>query len=72
MDKNIIHNNNPCMNWCMSNISLSEDPAGNIKPNKKTSTERIDPIVSLVMSIGNYLSSDSSESIYDSRGIISF
>ena len=70
--KNIIHNNNPCMNWCMSNISLSEDPAGNIKPNKKTSTERIDPIVSLVMSIGNYLSSDSSESIYDSRGIISF
>ena len=69
--KNIIHNNNPCMNWCMSNIALMEDPAGNIKPSKKASKDKIDPIVSLVMAMGCYLTSDSKESIYDTRGIIS-
>jgi len=68
--KNIIHNNNPCMNWCLSNVSLQEDPAGNIKPSKSKSVDRIDPIVALIMSLGCHLTTESSDSVYDERDIL--
>tara|TARA_R110001606_G_scaffold68796_4_gene157142 strand:- start:11345 stop:12889 length:1545 start_codon:yes stop_codon:yes gene_type:complete len=68
--KNIIHNNNPCMNWSMSNVSLLEDPAGNIKVAKNKSKEKVDPVVSLVMSLGCYLTTESGDSVYDTRGVL--
>ena len=68
--KNIIHDNNPCLNWCLSNVAIQEDPAGNIKPNKAKSTDRIDPIVALIMALGEYYSEDDGDSVYDERGII--
>ena len=68
--KNIIHNNNPCMNWCLSNTTLQEDPAGNIKPSKSKSVDRIDPVVALIMSLGCHLTTESSDSVYDERDIL--
>ena len=68
--KNIIHNNNPCLNWCLSNVTLQEDPAGNIKPNKSKSVDRIDPIVALIMAIGGYYSGEDESSIYDQRDLL--
>lgn len=68
--KNLIHNNNPCVNWCLSNVMIQEDPAGNIKPNKGKSVDRIDPIVALIMAFGSYFSGEDSDSVYDKRGIL--
>jgi len=68
--KNIIHNNNPCMNWCMSNVALQEDPAGNIKIAKNKSKEKVDPIIALVMALGSHLTTESSDSVYDERDIL--
>ena len=68
--KNIIHNNNPCLNWCLSNVTLQEDPAGNIKPNKSKSVDRIDPIVALIMALGGYYSGDDEASVYDQRDLL--
>ena len=68
--KNIIHNNNPCMNWCLSNVALQEDPAGNIKIAKNKSKEKVDPIVALVMALGSHLTTESNDSVYDTRGIL--
>jgi phage terminase large subunit-like protein len=68
--KNIIHNNNPCMNWCMSNVALQEDPAGNIKIAKNKSKEKVDPVVALVMALGCHLTTESGDSVYDTRGIL--
>ena len=68
--QNIIHNNNPCMNWMLSNVALQEDPAGNIKVAKNKSTEKVDGIVALVMALGEYYSDDEEESIYNNRGLI--
>ena len=68
--KNIIHDNNPCLNWCLSNITIQEDPAGNIKPNKSKSVDRIDPIVALIMALGCYYSEDDGTSIYEERDLI--
>ena len=68
--KNIIHDNNPCLNWCLSNITIQEDPAGNIKPNKSKSVDRIDPIVALIMALGGYYSEDDGTSVYDERDLL--
>ena len=50
--KQIEHDNNPVMNWSMSNLVAEQDPAGNIKPAKNKSSEKIDPCVALIMAIG--------------------
>ena len=46
------HGDDKVATWCASNVTIRTDPAGNIKPDKERSTERIDPIVALVMAIG--------------------
>ena len=70
LSKNIIHNNNPCMNWCLSNVALLEDGAGNIKVAKNKSKEKVDPVVALVMALGCHLTTESGDSVYDTRGIL--
>lgn len=50
--KEIAHGGNPVMRWMASNVSVEGDAAGNLKPSKKKSTERIDGIVASIMSIG--------------------
>jgi phage terminase large subunit-like protein len=37
------------------NVAVAQDPAGNLKPAKDKSTERIDGIVALIMAIGRAL-----------------
>jgi phage terminase large subunit-like protein len=46
------HNGNPVLAWMASNVAVDQDAAGNLKPSKAKSTERIDGIVALVMAIG--------------------
>ncbi len=67
----LIHNNNPLMRWCVGNVVADLDPAGNIKPSKSKSTERIDPIVALIMAIGRIIvTGEPKPSVYESRGIL--
>lgn len=48
----IQHPNDPVLNWAMSNVVVDQDPAGNVKPAKNKSTEKIDPAVALMMAVG--------------------
>lgn len=50
--RSFAHGGNPVLRWMSGNVSVSTDAAGNIKPDKKKSTERIDGIVALIMAIG--------------------
>lgn len=52
MSRNLKHNRHPVLRWMASNVMLKTDPAGNVKPDKAKSTERIDGIVALVMALG--------------------
>jgi len=45
LEKNIAHGGNPVLRWMMDNIYVKTDSAGNIKPDKEKSTERIDGAV---------------------------
>ena len=49
------------------------DPAGNIKPDKEKSTEKIDGAVAAVMALDRAIRhGGSSGSVYDDRGILVF
>jgi phage terminase large subunit-like protein len=45
------HDGDPVLRWCVGNVAVDTDPAGNIKPSKAKSTERIDSVVALVMAL---------------------
>lgn len=68
LDKEIAHGGHPVLRWMMSNCAVEIDPAGNIKPSKKKSTEKIDGVVSMIMAVG--VSGDDGGSVYESRGML--
>jgi len=43
------------------------DPAGNLKPDKEKSTDKIDGMVSLVMGLGEAMTQPGS--VYETRGV---
>jgi phage terminase large subunit-like protein len=55
IEENIWHDGNPVHAWMLGNVALSTDPAGNIKPDKAKSSNKIDGVVSDVMAYGTYL-----------------
>jgi phage terminase large subunit-like protein len=46
------HGGHPILRWMASNVAIKQDPAGNLKPDKGKSTERIDGIVVLIKALG--------------------
>jgi phage terminase large subunit-like protein len=66
----IAHGNNPVLTWMGNNLVASQDPAGNIKPDKEKSTERIDGMVALIMALGRALVNGDASSVYDDRGVL--
>ena len=51
LGRTLRHDGHPVLRWNISNVSVESDPAGNLKPSKKVSTERIDGAVALIMAI---------------------
>ena len=45
------HGGNPIMRFAADNVSVSMDPAGNLKPNKSTSQGKIDPIIGILLAL---------------------
>ncbi len=70
LGKQIRHGGHPVLRWMASNVAVAQDAAGNIKPAKDKSTERIDGIVALVMAIGLIIRQDNGPSVYEERGIV--
>jgi phage terminase large subunit-like protein len=70
LEKKLAHGGQPVLRWMMDNIFIRRDPAGNIKPDKEKSTEKIDGAVALIMALDRAIrcgSGDSGASIYDNR-----
>ncbi len=72
LEKNIAHGGHPVLRWMMDNIFVRTDPAGNIKPDKEKSTEKIDGAVATIMGLDRAIrnSGISTGSVYDERGIL--
>jgi phage terminase large subunit-like protein len=66
----VVHDGHPVLRWCVSNVTISTDPAGNIKPDKNKSTEKIDLAVSSIMAVARaQLGQSGGASVYESRGL---
>lgn len=73
LEKRFSHGGHPMLRWMMDNIFIRQDPAGNIKPDKEKSSEKIDGAVATVMALDRAIRNDSSlGSVYDDRGILVF
>lgn len=71
LSQKIAHGADPVLAWMADNLVARQDPAGNIKPDKEKSIERIDGIVALIMGLDRALRKEGRpESVYKSRGII--
>lgn len=72
LEQKIAHGGHPVLRWNMDNIFIRTDPAGNIKADKEKSTEKIDGAVATIMALDRAIrcGNDTSESVYDSRGIL--
>lgn len=74
LEKKLAHGGHPVLRWNMDNIFIRTDPAGNIKADKAKSTEKIDGAVATIMALDRAIrcGNDTSESVYDSRGLLIF
>lgn len=65
------HGGHPVLRWNASNVAVRQDPAGNIKPDKERSSERIDGISALVNALGRALLRGAEDrSVYETRGLL--
>ena len=72
LEKRVAHGGHPVLRWMMDNVFIRKDPAGNIKPDKEKSTEKIDGAVAMIMALDRAIRNGNviSESVYDERGIL--
>src|SRR5690606_23038963 len=69
----IRHGGHPVLRWMANNVAIVQDPAGNIKPDKARSREKIDGIVAAIMAIGRAMvRGDDDRSVYEDRGVLVF
>ncbi|PRR78449.1 Phage Terminase [Clostridium liquoris] len=61
LEEKIAHGGHPVLSWMMDNIHVRTDPAGNIKPDKEKSTEKIDGAVALIMALDRAIRNEGSK-----------
>jgi phage terminase large subunit-like protein len=71
LDGKLIHGGNPVLRWMSDNLAVSQDPAGNVKPDKKKSRQKIDGMVAGVMALDRAVRHGQGEpgSVYEERGL---
>lgn len=74
IDHKLTHDGNPVLTYCMSNVKVSSDPAGNRKFDKRLRNRRIDGAVALAMAVSAIDIAEKPEieapSVYNERGIL--
>lgn len=72
MEGKIRHGKHPVLDWNVGNMIVEENAAGDIKPNKRKSTEKIDGAIAMIMGISRATirANQSRESVYSERGLL--
>ena len=72
LEEKLAHGGHPVLRWMMDNIFIRTDPAGNIKPDKEKSSEKIDGAVATIMALDRAIRNQgkATSSVYDERGLI--
>lgn len=67
LERRMQHNGNPLLRWQAGNVVVETDPAGNRKPTKSKSLDRIDGIVTAIMACG-LAARDEGPAVYKGEG----
>lgn len=59
------HDGNPVQRWCVDNLAVAIDPAGNVKPDKARSADKIDGVAALANAISEAINTARAGSAYD-------
>lgn len=73
LENKLVHGGHPVLAWMVDNIHVRTDPAGNIKPDKQKSTEKIDGVVATIMALDCAIRGGNAHaggSVYDKRGLL--
>lgn len=72
LTEKIEHFGNPVLRWMLSSTVTKTDPAGNIKPEKEKSVQKIDGIVGSIMALGEWMTAqaDDDTNPYEGRGLL--
>ena len=73
LDHKLRHGGNPVLRWMASNVETETDAAGNQRPSKARSSERIDGMVALDMALSRLIAHiDERPSVYEreDRGLL--
>ncbi len=67
----LAHGDNPVLTWMAYNMVAQRDAAGNVKPDKKNSGEKIDGMVAMIMGVARATlhDPDAGRSVYEDRGV---
>lgn len=69
LDKRMQHNGSPILKWQAGNVVVKPDPAGNRKPMKDRSFDRIDGIVAAIMAC-SLAGKENGEEVYKGEGVM--
>ena len=61
LDERFIHGGNPVLRWMFENVKLETGAAGNIKPTKKKSREKIDGVIGAIMALDGAIRREDAE-----------
>lgn len=72
LSQKIEHFGNPVLRWMLASTVVMTDLAGNIKPDKAKSTQKIDGIVASIMALGEWMTAQANEddNPYNNRGLL--
>ncbi len=70
VNKGILHNGNPVLDWMFNNMAVEMDAGGNVKPSKEKSSEKIDGIVATLIALARAIQQGAPrKSVYEDRGM---
>jgi phage terminase large subunit-like protein len=71
LEKRVRLGGHPVLRWMAQNVAVRTDPAGNIKPDKERSSDRIDAIAAGVTGLARVIVRQSEgPSVYETRGML--
>lgn len=63
-ERRILHNGHPVLRWCVNNVTVRQDPRGNIMPDKAKSTEKIDGVTAMIMALSRAMFHKQTSELY--------
>ena len=67
LSRRLAHDGSPVMRWCLGNVAIASDPAGNVKIDKGGAREKATAPMALAMAVGVAATEGRHTSVYAER-----